>query len=544
MPKTPTKLLIETVEIAKFVTKLAPKKVLSDFGKSVSREASIFRLIVESETQLSDDDIILALGIDARRCQQSLWKLKAMLLEHVFEFDLKRANYSDYAQRLHALDLSNARVHILEWLGAAYSANAEANFWLKEATVLEQWDLALMLLSPLLNWATLSGDQTEYDRLCAEQRRFRLLDAALADAREATERTRIVFAKSGAEHPEVRPRIDLAIARLTPIAREHGTFSLQDALLRLRRMAQQVTMDYAEALAICDGTDTLLEEYPLFANRARRSRNALTRLMCYIQTGQTDLAEAAIARSLDLFDPEDQDWYGFQEWHFILLMHTEQFEEAHALVQNVMGRSRFASQTGTTRDRWHLFQIYAALFTARPVPGEKKPKEEKTGELLRHLMQQFPSFKGDYAGYGMAAVALEILIVLWRRGDEEYFFERIESLAKYKTRHLKRGHETQSNHFIAMMQLLETKNLDVEKIKKAAAPILKRMVAIKTIDKYQAQQVLRYEMLWAKTVELLPAYVAWLRGTGWKHEKKKAVRRKTVARRKTIARRKTRAKRS
>jgi len=289
-----------------------------------------------------------------------------------------------------------------------------------------------------------------------------------------------------------------------PVAREHGTFRLQESLLELRKMALQVTMDYKEALAICDETDRLLNAYPLFANRSRRSLNALTRLMCYIQTKKPDLADDLVRSSMDLFSSENQNWHTFQEWRFILLMHTERYEDAHTLMQELMSKSNFESQTETTRDRWNLFRIYAELYTGRIVPGEKRFANEKTGDLLHGLMRNFESFKGDYAGYGMAAVVLEIMILLKRRADNEFLFETIESLNQYKSRHLKGGHKTQSNIFISMLQLLPQYELDAKKIKKVAAPMLKEMLAIETIDELQAQQVLPYEMLWAKTVSLLP----------------------------------------
>ncbi|MDP4199257.1 MAG: hypothetical protein Q8922_16030 [Bacteroidota bacterium] len=508
MPQESSKTLIETFELVHFFQKLAPKKVLGRFKDSKDRAFSLYSIIARTRHGLTDDEVKQLAGMTHSQYQRAIWKLKAALVDSVLELDLSLGNYSDLAQRLFALDLGHARVRILHRFAAAYSANAEAKTWLEEAKELEQWHLAISLLSPLLNWASLSGDKKEYDRLRAERRRFATLQSALLDGDEASQRATMVFAKSGAEHPEIRPMLDAAIAQLAPIVREHGTFMLQEKLLLLRKMAQQVTTDYNEALAICDETEKLLSDYPLFANRSRKSRNALTRLMCYVQTRRIRDAQYVIETSLTLFDEGDQNWHTFQEWHFILLMHMERFEEAHALMAKVMGHFTFGSQTEGTRDRWNLFRIYADLFTGRVVPGEKKRMDEKTGGLLQRLLRQFPSFKGDYEGYMMAAIVLELLIALDRREDQTYLFERVESLKVYKSRHLDR--ETQSNIFISLMQLMVEHDLDVAEINRIAAPMLVRMMAIKTIDRLQAQQVLHYEMLWAKTMELLPAYVAAL----------------------------------
>src|ERR1700733_2074080 len=144
-----SKLLIETIEIAKFVHKLGQKKFLDILGKSKSREAIIYRFIEKSQTQLTDNDIIRALKLEKRAYQKALSDLKTILIESILDFDLSRANYSDYAQRLFHLDIAHARLRILERLTATYSANAEAKVWLKECEELEQWHLAISFLSPL-----------------------------------------------------------------------------------------------------------------------------------------------------------------------------------------------------------------------------------------------------------------------------------------------------------------------------------------------------------------------------------------------------------
>ncbi len=504
MPLKPSKTLIETVEIAKFVHKLAPKKVLSRFERSGDRAMALFPIIAGAQHGLTDREVMNLSGMDRRAYQKALSKLKAALLAAILELDLSRGTYSDYAQRLFQLDLAHARVRILERYSSAYVANSEAKVWCKEACALEEWAVAISLLSPQLSWAMLSGDKEEYERLRTERRRYVAIQSALEDAREAIERVTIVFAKSGAEHPELKPAIQDAISKLTPVVKEFGTFRLQESLLSLRKKELQVTMDYTEALAICDETERLLEEYPLFANRSRRSRNALTRLLCCVQLKQRDRAREIAATALDLFDPGDQNWYSFQCWRFILMQHTECYPESYPLVQSVMANSHFHGQPDVTRDLWNLFLIYAELFTNRPVPGEKRSAGEEAGDRARGLVRLFPSFKGDYEGYRMVTVVLEILINLERHGDRNWLIERIEALQEFKSRHLNADRPTQSKIFIDLMQMMVTCDFDYPTIVREAAPMLEEMLAIKTIDELQALQVQPYEMLWARAISALP----------------------------------------
>src|ERR1035437_7274237 len=165
MPKTHSNTLVETVEIVSFFQTLAPKKVLSRFLNSGDRAFSLYPIIANSRKLLADEEVMKAAAMTLPQYQRALSKVKSALLEAILDLDLSQGNYSDLAQRLYVLDLAHARVRILERFSATYSANAEAKTWLKEATSLEQWRRALSSLSPMLNWASLSGNREEFDRL-------------------------------------------------------------------------------------------------------------------------------------------------------------------------------------------------------------------------------------------------------------------------------------------------------------------------------------------------------------------------------------------
>ncbi len=493
-----SKSLKETLELVQIVRKLVPKKSSRISANGKNMESLVYRQLAELDTTLSDETIIRTHHLRRRRHQQILSEIKSWLFDRVLERELPRSIYSDYACRLFALDLAHATLRILQRLGGTYTAKEEARSWFDEAKKLEEWQIAISLLWPLLVWALLSGYKEEYDRLWTERERLLDLESALHDAMDANRRATMAFPKSGTEHPELLEILRPAIERLQPIAREHGTFRLNEFLLLLRRKAQQVTMDYNEALAICEEMDALLNRYPLFANRSRKSRNAMAKLVCLVQRERLEEAKHIAESSLDLFNAGDQNWHTFQSWRFLLFMRWEQFEAGYELVQSIMGNTAFPSQTEATRDLWKLFRGYSEIMTDRPVTGANFRRNEKAGELHRRLMEEVPSFKGDYAGYELAAIVLEILIVLKHHVAD--LFLRTEALRKYKVRHI--APDTQSSIFIDLLELLETYDTDKPRIKQIAAPMVKRMVGIKTIDRIQAQQVMPYEMLWREIERL------------------------------------------
>jgi hypothetical protein len=187
-------------------------------------------------------------------------------------------------------------------------------------------------------------------------------------------------------------------------------------------------------------------------------------------------------------------------------MREERFSEAYDLCHLIRSGKFLSAQSQPQQDVWQLFQLYADFFTDRKLPGEMHHKGEKPGDITQQLVKLTPSFKGDHAGYGMAALVLEIMILLERRKDRSALVERIESLSMYKSRHLKGTHNTQSNSFIALMQLLVSCEFDYTKLVRKSQTLLQEMNEAKTIDSLQAMQILPYNILWDRMLFELQGY--------------------------------------
>jgi hypothetical protein len=480
--------LNETVQLVGNFQRLAPKKVLKRFEGSRDRAMSLFGILATSETALSDAEVMRRANMSKGEYQRALWKLKTALLNSLLEFDLAKGKYSKYSQTLHQLELANARIQILRRLGSAYTANAEAKTWMKVALKVEKWDIAHALLIPQLGWAALSGNSKTYDLLHRERTRLKILQSAYESAQEIDDRVTIVFAKSSAEHPELHPMIVDALAKLGPIIQEHGTFTLQEVALRLRKKALQVLTRFPEALTVCDELDTLLTEYPTFDNRVYRGRNMLTRLLCLVLSRQYPEATRAVPMATKDFDADTQNWYTLQEGHYMLLMRRKEYDAAYALVKEIMGRARFRVQSQSTQDRWHLFLLYAEYFTQRTVPDH-------------NLIKLFPSFTKDYAGYRMSALLLEIVVLL-STGEKSALIERMESLQTYKLRHLRRA--SPSRIFIAMSRLMTKYDFEKSKIAPRAARYVQALIDSDEGDPLMECQVFAYEQIWAFFMAKLP----------------------------------------
>ncbi len=496
-------------DLAPFISRVGPAKqrveLLGKLDHTERVEGRLYRSLLQSKTTNERE---IAASVEMQPEDKSFLEAKSHLrrelLDHLFFLDLARGNFSEYSQKLYRVcRLRDQATSSGTFIGSRLASEL-AELALPEALEIEEWSVALDLISVLMNGASLAGDKKEWNRLKREYWRVFALTQAEQEARQAEQRITLVFARSGAEHPELRRAIVPAIKKLETFVRKHKTFKLQEHLLDLKGMLLQVQMDYTEAFAVADRGLALLKKYPVFANRARRSGYGRVKLVSLIQMGRLGEAETLQKELAPLLEPESDNWYYFQNWSFILLMHRERFEEAFALCETVMHSRRYSLQPEPLKETWELFLLFANFLTGRrPLPGIDSKQAGKAGRISRNFARLFPSFKGDYAGYGMAAITLEILVHLSRGSGKSNLIERIESLTKFKSRHLKGHPNTQSNLFIALVQLLALHDFKKEPIVKSAKPLLKEMLAIKTIDEIQGTQVMNYDWTWAKMVSYL-----------------------------------------
>jgi hypothetical protein len=495
-------------DLIPLISQVGPKEarieLLGKLDHSNRVEGRLFRSLLLSQTT-NEREIAASIGMqpDDKSYTQAKSHLRRALLDHLFFLDLARADYSEYSQKSERVWRLREQALLAGSFVGARLADELAALALPDALEIEEWSVALDLISMLQNGAALSGDKKEWNRLKREYWSIFALNEAEQEARLVQQKITLVFARSGAEHPELRRTIVPAIRKLEAIAKKHGTFKLHEQLLELKRKLLQVQMDYPEALMVADQGLALLKKYPIFANRARRSRYGQAKFASLIQMERLDEAEIVQKEIGPLLNPESDNWYYFQNWSFILLMHRERFEEAYTLCESVMHSRRYSTQTDPLKDTWELYLLYSKFFTGRALPGTSTKRLGKTGHLSHNFVRLFPSFKGDHAGYRVAAIILEILVLLSESSGKSDLIERAESLIKFKSRHLKGHPNTQSNLFIDLTQLLGKFDFNEALIVKTARPIVKEMVSIKTIDKYQGQQVMTYKWLWAKTVSYL-----------------------------------------
>lgn len=384
---------------------------------------------------------------------------------------------------------------VLGVLGARLHSVSIARKGIGEAMVIEEWSCAMDLLVILRTDAAQRGDSKAHKLYHTQFEYCQKLHETEQNAEVCVERLHIAFAKSGGEKPSHADEAEEGARIVGGLSKQYPSFKLSFIGLRLRVLASQLRMDYAETISICDEAFALLKRYPIFSNHARNAEYSLMGLISAVQSHNDTIITRYVALCEEHLDTGKDNWFVFKELQFLHLMRSATFEDGFNIVQEVLHNPRSNIQTQAVQDKWALFRLYAEFATNARVPVTR-PADFNV---------LVPSLTGDKAGLNPGMIVLHVLL-LAKRGQFGELRDRIEFIRGYRKRHLKGTQNSQANRFFKMLELIETCDLDYNKLVRKSRTLLEELKQSEENEPIQGEQVLAYSWIWNRLMEYLREY--------------------------------------
>ncbi|MCB9288895.1 MAG: hypothetical protein H6560_16425 [Lewinellaceae bacterium] len=135
-------------------------------------------------------------------------------------------------------------------------------------------------------------------------------------------------------------------------------------------------------------------------------------------------------------------------------------------------------------ENWRIAWAFYAFLASEPV---------KVGKL----MNEVPLYSKDKEGSNFAILIAQLLNYL-KEGKKGVVIDKMDSLNRYKRRYLKK--DPRGAAFVALLSCLSKGNFNREKVEMLSAPHLEKLKAEHSISDIE---LVRYELLWEKVLELL-----------------------------------------
>ncbi|MBH8567391.1 hypothetical protein KB206_00730 [Microvirga sp. STS02] len=291
--------------------------------------------------------------------------------------------------------------------------------------------------------------------------------------------------------------LKLHLEQVRQLHAEAQTPATADLYYRMQMIYLEQSGDYQGIIDLTLEAERQLARGQFNAHRFDVRFNLFMRMYAYLLTQQPEKGLEVASEAEKHFHPTAVNWMYFEEHRLLLALHAGQFDLARRVVQRAHLSPVFERQNKRAQQRWELFGAY--LDFVRP---SGKPSAARRRELGR-LALMMPEYSRDKCGLNVAILIGQVLYFL-REQDAEAVVLRVESLRKYRLRHLREPTNQRTRLFLRLLQLISDEQFDPVRCAERAGPFLQQLANTPPPGEAFAEvEIIPYPLLWGIILEHL-----------------------------------------
>lgn len=489
----------ELKELAYVVTRNKLKSIeLLDTSRE-SRLLEFYDLLSREKLQ-SDEEALQHFFPDAgstapyRKLKSNL---KKRLINALFFIDVKKPSYTNRQRAYYECHKEWAAAKMLLGKNAWDACIDICERILRHAAQYEFTEMQLDLLRILrLNYSTRVPDlkkfesyrdlHAECEQLLIAENRAELLYCELlihfVNSRSAKEDLQCTAAQY---YEEIRPDME-----------RFSSYRLQLYGHMVRMMTHTIANDYGGTLQVCRSMISFFES---------KSYDAHTpllvawyqKLVCHLQLRDFEDGEKAAMQCMALIEEGTVNWFKYHELYFLLAMHTERYDRAWTIYQEITRHRRFRFLPNNVKEIWTIYESY--LYYLVQIDRIELPAEETSASSFRlgRFLNEVPIFSKDKRGLNVAILTIQILLLI-REEKYDQAIDRIEAIEKYCARYLHKDETIRSYYFIKMLLCIPAASFDPETVEEKAEKYKRKLLENSQESAHQTHKVeiVPYEKLW------------------------------------------------
>jgi hypothetical protein len=259
--------------------------------------------------------------------------------------------------------------------------------------------------------------------------------------------------------------------------------------------------NYEVAVPIINGALNQFLEWGKYVEDSYVYGLSINLLACYIPLKRYDEAREVLVSLYKHTKEGTYNWYKSRELHFILAMHTANYEEANRLHADTISQKTFKRQQPFIREAWTIYGAYLRILINA---GKVKGEENASPFRISRYLNQLPTFSKDKRGQNVPVLISQIVLLL-QQGNFDGLIDRYEAVNKYRERYVEREVNFRGNVFLHMLRQMTTHDFDRCKVEKETVT-LRNLLDQEPVDVMSPgydQEILPYEELWEVLVETM-----------------------------------------
>lgn len=473
---------------------------LADFSKTADDRFSNYFWGVLEGTYRTEEEAAKALYDNTKdhpAYQKFKKQFKKKLINHLFFLNFRNQKITDRQKAYYSCYQDWAAVKIL--LGKnAWKAAIDLCFKiLKKSKKFEFTDLNLDVTRTLkLYYATREGNLKKFERYSLEYEKYKKDFEAEEMAENLYTELVVRYVKSKSREQEAQVKAKIYYERLKKYLEACNTYWCQLCGFLIEIASYSNTGDYEQIIGVCDRAIDFFEGKNYQANVALQ---IFFYQKIVLKTQQKDYKSGKITaeRGLTLVEEGSSNWFLYQEWYFLLSMHTGNFSMAFKIYLTVVKHKRYKFQPEPNKEFWNIYEAYLYfLYLIGQLNGEK---ETVTFEKFRYgkFLNNTPIFSNDKRGMNIPILIAQTLILIARNKYDDAT-DKITSLQRYTSRYLTQNEAFRSNCFIKMLVQIPVGSFHKVAVNRKADKYVTRLktVPLEIAEQAREVEIIPYEELW------------------------------------------------
>jgi hypothetical protein len=498
----------ELSQIVQIIDKNRPRKIeVLGNEDAVSRHAELYKLLQEGTITTDEEAAVYFYG-DAKTMNKTAYrqfksKFKERLINTLFLIDMDIES-SDLQTATVAIQKEWAAINILYTKGNGFLAVKMAEDLLPYAIKYELTEIVVYIIDRLRqNYGTQIDNRSRYAELKILQNEYMALWQLEILARDTFHDIRMDYIKSTVTQPDSVEKAQRGWAILQPYLEKNKSYQfILSAYCVAIAQYPPTTENLQTVIALCDEAIAELSNKPYHAKRLI-GIFMNQKIACYAQLKEQEAGDKVAKEALLLLDEGSLHWFKALENQTFLAFYTQNYNAAFQNWLIVQKHKAFKNLTLYHYEIWQLFGAYlhflalSGKIDAQAMAASKY----KTSKFLNDI----PTFSADKEGMNVPVLIAQIAILIAEKKFSS-IPDRLEALAKYWRRHVRKTDEAYRSHcFIKMLQELPKANYKRIGIEARTKKMLEYLIAVpvnvETIN--IKSEIMPLEDLWAILLTLM-----------------------------------------
>lgn len=495
-------------ELAYIVTKnkLRTIDIIGDPSESKGKITEFYEGVIEGKFNNDEEaaEFFYAADKNYSGYQKLKNNLRSRLINTLFFLDLKDSSYTERQKAYYICYKEWAAAKILIGKGARLAGVNLCHKLIKISRKYEITELVLDISRTLrLHYGAREGDFKKFEQYNDMFKQFEKIWIAENLAEELYTGLVIRYVNNKSTKEDLHQKATAYYKLIEEDLNHFDSYRLYLCGSLIKIFIYTSINDYEKTIEICN------ESIQMFEKKDYEATTPLQiyfyqLLVCYTQLKKYDEGKQIANRCMELLEKGSYNWFKYCELHFILSMHTRQYQNALEVFLETVAHNRFQFLPEAVKETWRIFEAYLHyLVDLGKVDTGEEDKVFNKFKLGRFL-NDTPIYSKDKRGMNIPILVIHILFMIQQRKYDKAI-DKIEAIEKYCSRHLRHNDLFRSNCFIRMLMKIPTCSFHKAGVVRKAKSFLGRLRSVPLDVANQAHEIeiIPYEDLWEMALSTL-----------------------------------------